>query len=75
MEVDDDPIPDGGVDDGDRPLTVDTNDGTFIQTIWIGGDPCDIEVISMGGGLGETEEEEDKPGDHGDCEIGSNGEG
>jgi hypothetical protein len=69
VEVDDDPVPDGGVDDGDGPLTVDANDGTFIQTIWIGGHPGDIEVIGLGGGPGETEQaEQDEP--ESDCHGG-----
>lgn len=64
VHIDDDVVTNVGIYLRDRPLPIDANRGPLECTIWICGDPCDIEIICDGGGRSSrherTQEAEEK---------------
>jgi len=59
-DVNDQPIADIDLDEGEGPLTVDANDRPVCFAIWIGRDPADVEVVGYCCRQGERDARQQK---------------
>lgn len=55
IHICDDPVPFGEVKNGDRPFSIDANDGTWVQTVRVGSHPSDVPVVGESGSAGHRQ--------------------